>query len=77
MAKEEAAEEWEVEEVLDDMIEESFTHMFLVKWKGYPASENTWEPRGNLQGCASLVEKYEAKKKQATKGKRRRKPKAE
>lgn len=21
---------------------------FLVKWKGYPASENTWEPAGNL-----------------------------
>lgn len=27
---------------------------FLVKWKGYPASSNTWEPLNNLDDCDLL-----------------------
>jgi hypothetical protein len=31
---------------------------FLVKWQGYPASENTWEPEENLLTCQGLLDNY-------------------
>ncbi len=42
-------------------------HMYLVKWKGYPASQNTWEPKKNLVHAADLVKKADQKRKQAEK----------
>ena len=30
---------------------------FLLKWKGYPESENSWEPAGNLS-CSDLLKPY-------------------
>lgn len=30
---------------------------YYVKWKGYPDTENTWEPEENLN-CAEAIEKY-------------------
>jgi hypothetical protein len=33
---------------------------FRVKWRGYPVSQNTWEPRAEIERrAASLVEEYE------------------
>ena len=31
---------------------------YLVKWKNYPDSENTWEPEQNLDECSKIIEKY-------------------
>ncbi|KAF1756133.1 hypothetical protein GCK72_012586 [Caenorhabditis remanei] len=31
---------------------------YLIKWRGYPSSENTWEPATHLN-CKDLVEEYE------------------
>ena len=31
---------------------------YLVKWKNYPDSENTWEPEQNLNECSKIIEKY-------------------
>jgi len=39
--------EWEVEEVLDSKLDRS-TLKFLVKWKGWSISDNSWEPEDNL-----------------------------
>jgi hypothetical protein len=39
--------EWLVEQVLDSRMQRSKLQ-YLVKWEGYPASEATWEPEGNL-----------------------------
>ena len=34
---------------------------YLVKWKGYPSAENTWEPSSNLEDVMDMVEAFEAK----------------
>ena len=31
---------------------------YLVKWKGYPHSANTWESLSNLTHCAGILEQY-------------------
>ncbi|KAL6155406.1 hypothetical protein ACJBU6_05630 [Exserohilum turcicum] len=34
---------------------------YLVKWQGWPDSQNTWEPEENLTNCKSLVREYHRK----------------
>jgi transposase InsO family protein len=34
---------------------------YLVKWKGYPNSENTWEPKNNLSNCKQLLRQFHKK----------------
>jgi hypothetical protein len=29
---------------------------YLVKWKGYPMSDNSWEPKENVQANELIVE---------------------
>lgn len=61
-----AEDEYEVEAIVDSVIDaDTMEHMFLVKWKNYPASDNTWEPKRNLKGLLDLVREFEAKKKRA------------
>ena len=31
---------------------------YLVKWKGYPSSENSWEPEENVENTADLMMKF-------------------
>ncbi|GAA5875940.1 hypothetical protein JCM3774_005824 [Rhodotorula dairenensis] len=35
---------------------------YLIKWKGYPDSEKTWEPLENLSNCSEALRKYEKMK---------------
>jgi hypothetical protein len=42
-------------------------HYYCVKWKGYPDSDNTWEPKKNLKHALELVRQFDAKKKSQTK----------
>jgi hypothetical protein len=50
------AKEYEVETILDCQRIRGKVK-YLIKWEGYPHSENTWEPRGNLN-CPEKVEEY-------------------
>jgi len=49
--------EWEVETILDT----KFIHnrlMFLVKWEGWPDSENSWEDEQNLENAQDLIKDF-------------------
>jgi hypothetical protein len=49
--------EWEVEEILDS----KFDHgklLFLVKWLGWPTSENSWEDEINLENAPEVISNF-------------------
>lgn len=33
-------------------------YKFLVKWKGYPTSDSSWEPEENLKDAQEIFAKY-------------------
>jgi transposase InsO family protein len=53
--KTEEEREFEVEE-LQEFRRTKTGPEWLVKWKGYPDSENTWEPESNLQNCQQILQ---------------------
>jgi hypothetical protein len=49
--------EYEVEKILDAQPRGQGRKMhFLVKWKGYPMSDNSWEPKENLHADELITE---------------------
>jgi hypothetical protein len=49
--------EWEVEKVLNARFANNRL-MFLVKWLGWPDSENSWEEERNLENAKDIVENF-------------------
>jgi hypothetical protein len=50
-------EEFEIDRILEKKVAGKGRHrktLYLVKWKGYPDSDNTWEPYINLKDTAAL-----------------------
>jgi hypothetical protein len=41
-------DEWEVDKIVDHKVDKKGNLLFLTHWKGFPSSENTWEPVGNF-----------------------------
>jgi len=52
-------EEYEVEEILDKRTRYGKIQ-YLIKWKGYPLSEASWEPEENLN-CLELLKEFNKK----------------
>src|SRR3954465_4667867 len=50
-------EEYEVERIIAERKRYNRSE-FLVKWKGYPDSDNTWEPRHNLDNAKRTLEEF-------------------
>ena len=50
-------DEYEVEKILKQK-RVNGQPFYLVKWKGYDTSENTWEPIANLKGCHQAMQNY-------------------
>lgn len=49
-------ERYEVEEILDHKFEDN-TKYFLIRWKGYDSSVDSWERQHNIS-CPALLAKY-------------------
>jgi len=49
--------EYEVEQILDSKLIRKRL-FYLVKWKGYPVSENSWEPVSHLTNCKDLIVQF-------------------
>ena len=55
-------EEYEVESILDSKVLRG-KRFFLIKWKGYDSSENTWEPESNLSNSNDLLNSFKVSEK--------------
>ncbi|KAH7557890.1 reverse transcriptase [Bipolaris maydis] len=44
-----------------ELEDDEYEWKYLVKWRGWPESHNTWEPEGNLTNCKSLVRDFHRK----------------
>jgi len=54
-------EEYQVKNILEKRMISGKTH-YLIKWKGYNTSENTWELIENLNNCARTLQHFERKR---------------
>merc|ERR1712107_831225 len=59
--KKKAEAEYEVESVVSKRETEEGKVEYLVKWKGYDASDNTWEPIDNLESSQELIDEFEGR----------------
>merc|ERR1712061_948903 len=63
--------EYEVDRIVDDRVEEN-EKQYLIRWKGFSAEDDTWEPVTNLD-CPEIIEGYEEAKRKKKEQKKSRK----
>lgn len=61
---EEEQQEFEVEAILDKRQENGQLY-YLVKWKNFDSSANSWEPINNLIHCRDIIKEFEQRKKKS------------
>ena len=52
---------FDIENILEETIIEDKPH-YLVKWKGYSATESTWEPIDNLLKVLDILHEFKQKR---------------
>ena len=62
-------DEYEPEKIL-----EKRGQKYFVKWKGYPDSDNTWEPKAHLTNCSKLLRQFHRKNQENSKTGRPKRP---
>jgi hypothetical protein len=45
-----------VESIVDSKIDEHHKKLYLIKWEGWPHSQNTWEPITHLTKIQKFVD---------------------
>ena len=60
---EEEEEEYEVEDIIDDIIGEDGRTYYQIRWKNYPPEKDTYEPIENLANCTDILTRYMDRKK--------------
>ena len=66
-------EEYEVEKIIDmKQMGRGRKTYYLVKWKGYPTSDNSWEPQENIH-ADELIKEFQNRTLKINKDKGRRK----
>ena len=58
----EGEEEWEVQSIMAHRYNGK-RRQYLVRWKGYPSSEATWESESSLKNASEILERYKKKHK--------------
>ncbi|KAG5342123.1 CBX5 protein, partial [Acromyrmex charruanus] len=53
----EISKEFEVERIIEVRFKKNGTKEFLIRWKGFSVSDDTWEPERNLN-CPELIAKF-------------------
>ena len=53
-------EEFEIEAILTHRTYKNRETRYLIKWKGYDPSENTWEPESNLSNAEEELNDYKS-----------------
>ena len=59
--KKKAEPEYKVESVVSKRDTGEGKVEYLVKWKGWNASDNTWEPVENLESSQELIHEFEGR----------------
>ena len=58
-------EHYEVQAIVDDKIEPDGQHLYKVRWKGYPPSEDTWQPETQTQDPLNTYKQQRSRKRPA------------
>ncbi|KAI3986389.1 hypothetical protein MKX01_002234 [Papaver californicum] len=62
---------YEIEDVRRKRVRKGQTQ-YLIKWRGWPETANTWEPIENLQACTDVVEAFEESLQSGSRGRKRK-----
>ena len=60
LAQPEASEEFEVESIVDSRTLDGQV-FYLVKWRGFTARHNSWEPAYNLVHAQALIDNFSSR----------------
>ena len=60
--EEDGEQQYVVEKILDEMLDETGELQYNIRWEGYDSSGDTWEPFDNIKQCTDIIATWEATK---------------